>query len=884
MRKAPFSMWHRHVRDLTEVAAVALFATVAATVATTAAAAPLGSLGEPERLVVRGLTSLDAEQLRQPLLADTDLVWLSRPNASRDAYVAAIARKATLALERGGFATPEVKTAIESSAGVDRLVLTVTEGPRLTAGTIEIKGLPADMATRLERYLAESLPVADAAPALGAGEAAGAGAVAEQPDRIEWLAPDGRPARRARPLWETGRPATCDPATLHRMKVAVARFLRQEGHLGIATVPDRRPVGRPVRPTGAKGEIDVAIRAHDTVADLVVTVATLPPKAVLRRIDVSPGARTSDRDLAAYLGIAAGRPVTEIDRLAWREKLRQSGRFLRHEVEFQPDALDPAAVNARFDLEEYPAATPLAAPLSRAETAILAFRRWILDTNRSADDIVIDVRGGGPGADGDVAARASVSSTAGVVLESPPAGPESAGLFVGGTAAALLLPAGQGRFELPLTTGWNAAVQLSLTLSRDPAAPTDRPKFKRNLSFGIGLAGGGTAADTATDTATGIDLRLEPVAFVALVHEGSPRVAFDDAAMTIEVDGASGRFDEKTGRPLEIVLAGRSITFGARPGAVEESLSRLREAAGADRARPERLVTSAVEFVLSDDVAAAATRIATAFGLSAADRDRWQTRLAGAIAAARRCAADGGLSRGDEAVAEAVADAVTATAAEATVSRPPLEIPEDEEPTSPAAVQRLIVRRVAAVVWRMTDRLCGRDSWPAALVRAGACAMAGDPAILDEMTRFMSVEAYGPLAHAAAASVTPVPVLAASLARRGQERLSAIAFRTDCHPLLAAARSCGVDEPCVALLRGCDDEAVAGIGSLLCGDPAAFVPLVESLRGHENRDEAVTQLQQALDAWWSGSLRRIVAARLDAIATPRTAAAADGRDGKPLTK
>lgn len=876
MRPAPFPAWKRNVRYLAEVAAVAWLAAVAASVAATASAAPLGALGEPERLVVRGLTTLDAEQLRQPLLADTDLVWLSRPNASRDAYVAAVARKATLALERGGFATPEVKTAVESSDGVDRLVLTVNEGPRLTAGMIEITGLPAELATRLERHLSEALPAADSAPEPHAGKANAAGDGAQWPERLEWIALDGRPARRDRPLWETGQPAPCDPATLHRMKVAVARFLRQEGHLGIAPVPDRRPVGRPVRPTGAKGEIDVTIRAHDTAADLVVTVATLPPKAVLRRIDVSPGARTSDRDLAAYLGIVAGRPVTEIDRLAWREKLRQSGRFLRHEVEFQADTIDPAAVNARFDLEEYPPATPLSAPLSRAETAILAFRRWILDTNRSTDDIVIDVRGGSPGGDGDVAARASVSATRGVVLESPPAGKESAGLFVGGTAAALLLPAGQGRFELPLSTGWNAAVQLSLALSRDPAAPADRPKFKRNLSFGVGFAGGGTAADTAT----GIDLRLEPVAFVALVHEGSPRVAFDDTAMTIEVDGAAGRFDEKTGRPLEIVLAGRSITFGIRPGAVEECLSRLRDAAGPDRARPERLVTSAVEFALSDDVAVAATRIATAFGLPAADRDRWQARLAGAIAAARRCAADGGLSRGDEAVAEAV----TPTAAESAVALPPLEIPDDEEPTSPAAVQRLLVRRVAAVVWRMTDRLCGRDSWPAALVRAGACAMAGDPAILEEMTRFMSVDAYGPLAHAAAASVTPVPVLAASLARRGQERLSAIAFRTDCHPLLAAARSCGVDGPCVALLRGCDDDAVAGIGSLLCDDPAAFVPLVESLRGHDNRDEAATDLQQALDAWWSGSLRRIVAARLDAIATPRTAAAADGRDGKPLTK
>jgi hypothetical protein len=871
-----------------------------------AAAAPLGALGEPDRLVVRGVTALDPEQLRRPLTADTDLVWLSRPHASRDAYLAAVARKATLALERAGFAKADVKAAVESSDGVDRLVLSVTEGPRLETGAIEITGLPADTAARLERALSEPQPAADAVPAWAvvwstdkaadpaANAAAGnAGAdvkadvkTADQaPPQIEWVAPDGCPARRERPLWEPGRPAPCDAATLHHVRVAVARFLRQEGYLTIAAVPDRRPSGRPARGSGTKGEIDVAVRQGDGVADLVVTVATLPPKAVLRRIDVAAGARTSERDLAAYLGITTGRPVTEIDRLAWRERLRQSGRFLRHDVEFRADALDPAAVSVRFDLEEYPAATPLSSPLSREETAILAVRRWLLDANRSDDDLVVDVRDAAAPAGG-VAARATVSATAGVLLESPVGGPDAAGLYVGGTAAALLLPTGQGRFELPLPTGWNAAVQITLSLVRDPSAPADQPKFTRNLSCGVGLAGAGSGGD-----ATGIDLRLEPVAFLALVHEGAPSVSFDDATMTIEADGVAGRFDEHTGRPLAVTVAGRAIAFETRSGAVAESLGRLREAAGPDRARQDAIVTSAVEFFLSDDVAAATARIATAFGLSSEERDRWQQRLAGAIAAARRCAADGGLSRGDEAIAAAVKEtagepvAAVGDAAAVPPAQPePLEIPEDEEPTSPAAVQKLLVRRVAAVLWRTAERLCGRDSWPASLVRAGACAAAGDPAILDEMTRFMSVEAYGPLAHVAAASVTPVAVLSASLARRGQERLSAIAFRTDCHPLLKAARSCGIDEPCVALLRGCDDEAVAGMGGLLCGDPQAFVPLVRSLRGHERPEDAVAGLQTALDAWWSGALRGIVAARLDAIATPRTATATDGRDGKPLKK
>ena len=99
----------------------------------TTLANPVGSLGEADRLVVRGMQQIEPEQLRQPLIHDTDLVWLSRPHASRDAFIAAVVRKATLALERAGFATAAVNATVESSDGVERLVVDVVEGPRFEA-------------------------------------------------------------------------------------------------------------------------------------------------------------------------------------------------------------------------------------------------------------------------------------------------------------------------------------------------------------------------------------------------------------------------------------------------------------------------------------------------------------------------------------------------------------------------------------------------------------------------------------------------------------------------------------------------------------------------------------------------------------------------------
>jgi len=162
--------------------------------------------------------------------------------------------------------------------------------------------------------------------------------------------------------------------------------------------------------------------------------------------------------------------------------------------------------------------------------------------------------------------------------------------------------------------------------------------------------------------------------------------------------------------------------------------------------------------------------------------------------------------------------------------------------------------------------------------------MVGDPAVLDEMAEFMTSEEHGPLAHVTASSLISVPFLAASLARRGQERLSTIAFHTDCHPLLAAVSPYGLDVCCVSILRSLDDASAREIGRAAFGDPEILLPLVHELKAHEHHEDAVTGLQEALDSWWDESLRAVVAAKLDTIASPRTATAPGTPAEQPLKK
>jgi hypothetical protein len=841
----------------------------------------VGSLGAADRLVIRGTTRIDAEQLRQSLAEDTDIVWLSRPHASRGAFLEAIVRKATLALEHAGFAEAEVHAAVESSDGVERLVVELVEGTRFEAGTIEVRGIPDEMSARLVRFLSERQPPRDAVPRS-----------IDQPNGTSttiWVAADGRPVTLEQPAWKSAGPATCDAVAIQHIHAEVARFLRDEGYLSVPPpVHDRRSVANPARGSGdatrsspaegsraRPGPVEIRLRPAGSTIDLVVEIRDLPSKAVLRRIDLPPECRTTQRELIAYLGLKIGVPVGDRDRLAWRDQLRRSGRFVRHEIEFRVDPTDPGAAVARFSLEEYSAATPLSQPLSRAEATMLRFHEWLVEAIGRGDDLMLQGNRptGDAAADTTGSARLILSPKNGLLLTALPDGDRACGLAVSHAHVSLLPAGGGGRLEIPLPRRAWCSVNVGLSLVRDKPVGKEPPKFRRNLTFAGAI---GSATDSRPAGVT-VEMSVEPVACLAFVHEDNPEVCFEGDTMVIKTAGATSRFDATSGRPLGLVVAGCEVSLQANPGSLDAAVDDLRAAAGQNMLRKEAPVASAVEFLLSDDVAAACGRVADAAGLHGEQRSVWEGRLGRVIDLVERCREDGGFERCDRLLATTSAGHEPDGRGGGESGLEPLEIPSDEEPTSAAAAEKTLTRHLAAMIWRLTEEHCGRDSWPAALARAGACAMVGDPAMLDEMAEFMTSKQHGPLAHVSASSLVTVPLLSASLARRGQERLSTVAFRTDCHPLLAAIGPYGLDVCCVTLVRSLDDAAAREIGLAMCGDPEFLLPLVHALKAHERHDDAVSGLQDALDAWWDGALRSVVAAKLDAIASPRTATAPDGQ-------
>jgi len=851
----------RHRPTFGRVASLILIVLPVVVAASTAHAEPMGAMSLSGGVTVRGTTAIDNAALATALAADDDLLLLSRPLGNRKLFLSALARKTVMALEHRGVATPKATASIEDDgAGGERIVVDVTEGTAYPAGAIEIRGLSEDMTAGLRRWLQSQRPPEHA---VGVAVETDDGWAGER-----WVDADGRDVQLEPPLWQPGKPAPFDAPHLAAIRRAIARYLREQGHhasarladpprgggiLGGLTAAARGALG------GSRSTLEVAVKpaAEGGTATLVVTGTDLPARSVLRDVTVSAGSRTDRDTLVRALGILLGGPVMERDLAAWRRTLHESGRFVSARVALEdaphePDG--PPGVVARFDLDDYLPATPFGTPPSREEEVMLRFRAWLGGTLAGDDDLVARWNGAG-----DLPIDLVLSRRRGLLVAAAAGGADAHGVSVGADGVGCFLPRGAGRFEVPLPRDAQMTLNVSLKLSRKPAVEGEPPAFERNLALGVGF--GAPARGAATPFA--VSLGIDPVACLAIVHERSPTLSWEGDELVVAGEGMSARFHAPSGRLVGLSTPASTLGVAVHEGRFDAGVGALRASAGDDRADPQALVSSAVAFFTDPRAAETLDQAARATG-SGATLDAVSARALPLVGALRRAASRGALESLDRLLAAAMA------AAEDPADELP-EIPHEKPPVADGLV--LAGRFAAARAWRILEQDCGRDSWPAGLVRLATLGLAGDPAVLEELSAYMTAPANGPLAFLAAASGVPMPLVAVTLARRGEERLDATAFRADCRPLLGALEEHDLDLPLAAVLRSLTDEEIGALGHTLAGDPGCLTAPLAVLRGAPSDAAAVAALPDALDAWWGGSLRRIVAARLADLIAPRTAGA-----------
>lgn len=859
------SAWHRRHRSSLAPLVLVLVSSLAAEIAR---AEPMGRVSPVDGITVRGTTVTDGVALGRALAEDDDLLLLTRPLANRKLYLSALARKATLALERAGFAAPKVSASIEADgAGGERIVVDAVEGPALAAGGIEIRGLPDDLAAGLRRWLQGQRPPEDALPVAVETDGGWGGE--------RWIDGDGAPVRLEPPLWEPGKPAPCDAPHLAAIRRAIGRFLRDQGHHASARVVD------PPRQTGLlgglagiaaaarrgteapRGFLEVAVRpaAEGGTATLVVTGTDLPARAVLHDVTIAGATRTDHDTLLAGLGITLGGPVTERDLVTWRRALHDSGRFVSSRVTLEdaPARADgPPGMVARFDLEDYTPATPFGTPPSREEEVMLRFRGWLAGAFAGETDLVATWRQDeAPAADG-ATVDVVLARSCGLLLSAAAGGDGACGVALGRDGLGWFLPDGAGRYEMALPRDGRITVQVSLSLGRKPQPKEgDAPAFERRLAMGAGVESRAREADAPF----GIALDIDPVACLSLVHEHAPALSWEGEELVVAVDGMTARFDGPSGRLVTLSGAGSSLRLASAAGRFEADLTALRASAGPDRAEASAPVSSAVAFFTSRDTAAALGKVGHATGI-ASPLTAPLGHCTPLLEALRRAGERGALEGVDRLVADWMAGAAEG-------GDPLPTIPRDKPPATDGLL--LAGRFAASRAWRIVERDCGRTSWPAALVRLATVGLAQDPAALEELSAFMTSPDSGPLAFLTAATGVPMPLVSVTLARRGEERLTAEAFHADCRPLLALVSAHDLDLALAAVLRTLSDAEQEALGRSLVGDPTFLAAPVAVLRAASSDAAAAAALPAALDAWWDAGLRRLVAAHLARTILPRTA-------------
>lgn len=812
------------------------------------------TIASAREYVVRGITDPAPDLLARALANDDGLLLLTSPLTTRKAFLAAVNEKTTLALQHAGYPDAKATAAIEMADEGERIVVEANPGPRLTTAGIEITGLPDELAGDLRGWLKSPRPPVDAVPQTVDSGDGWTG--------VRWVDHRGQLATLEPPLWSRGQPAPCDAHHLGEVRSAIARFLRDHGHFAAARGVEK--------PQASGPRCDLRLVRDDDGAVLALAFADLPPAAVLREIEVAPASRTTAAVLRDALGIEVGRTVTEHDRLAWREALRETGRFVRHEVKFKelkPGSDGVAGIVAIFDLDAYPPVPPLGQPLSAAEETVLRCRSWLLTTLANDDDLVARWS---RGAETSPTGELIVSTREGVLINALPGTADACGLAASGGGLGCFLPGGAGRLEFPMPVRMRAVIDVAFTLG--DTVQQGRHHYQRQVGMGAAI----DPRPRDATAAVAVTARIEPVACLSLLHENGAEARHDGDALVVTTGSTELRIECSSGRLLHVTTAdGARIDVDAAPGRLASAVAALRIAAGDDRWRDETPVSSTVRFLTSDALGLTLERLAAAAGI----RGRLPDVLPAITAVARNLRET--TERGGFTIADGRLAAALAQTADDDASALPAIPTADRGPPTLDPMMTLAAAG-AGRAWRWLDGACGSGAWPCGLVRIATLAARHDStAALWEVTAFMASPDHGPIAHLVAATVIPMQTMAVSFARQGQSRLSTQAFHADCDAALAVLRDCGLDHCAVALLRSLDDDEARAAGAACLHDAESLLPLVRDLRGCDSEDTAVAAFPSALDRWWESTLRPIVAAALAAKTGTQTA---ETPDAEPMPR
>jgi hypothetical protein len=783
----------------------------AATSAVAQSAAVVGELGDLSRLEVRGLKAVSPADVRQALLSDGEFQLASTPTAPLDEFLGVTRARLQAGFLRSGF--PDATVAVTTDPAGRSLIVTVEEGPRLTAGDVEIVNPGPVDARRLKDYLLKG--------------AEGGQFPLKLIDNGARVKSEGTPGKPPVPLWELGAPAPLDRFAIDRFEDDVRNALGLQGFFA--------------------ARFSVATRRAGDTARLVIHFDDAGPRALLADVEIDGAVRNTREEILRFLKLSPGMTLDSQKLQSLQRALWDSGRFWRHTLTLTRLADDPTRVKLKIELVEHDTAPTLGHELLPEQTALLRCAAWFQASIDAGSDLVFE--GTDPNA---VQVKFIIQPSHGAVARIRITRPLPAGAsddFSNRLArvdtAAVVSDKRVGFYELAnhdrvVCDAGGAPFPVVLSVTNLPA------EGKKESQFLIGAG-----AESSADRGPGIKLkvRFAPVSVIDKFRDDAEHkvdVNIKDGIFTLTMNGATFRFEAATGKFVEALIhrEGYSYRVTIEPGALQREIDALERAlpaspsAGKTPTRPGEVFIAAVTSLLRERSISGTP----------------QSRLAGSRALRKLLGRAGGI----------VADYLTPNDSD-------FDIPEDpkkilREGSGPTALLFL------AVPW--TDRLSNRGSWPWTLTREALLLLSGKARYTHlEARRMMSSPDLGPvgcLAIARAYAAASDPVTARIFAKRGLERLNLDFYHRDCQALFAGHSPQAKAFAALATSLGeMSDGEIDSLADLLGPTTAKVLKAVAVAQRNAPHDSPALLTQSLQDAAWNAGVKSLLESALNALAQNR---------------
>jgi len=757
-----------------------------------APAQSVGTLGDPGRFEFTGNATFSTEHLRSALAFDLSILVAGHPDTSLGEFVAIVQRRVAEGYEHSGFAVASVRVRVDDERQV--LVIDIDEGPRSRAGNIEVIGartLPVEAFQQRVRS-----PRIDATVRKPSG------------------APSSKPA-----LWTPGKPVSFSTSHWRGQREEFQKILNELGYYDTV--------------------LQVGVRAEpDDTATLVVTIEDEGPRATLGEFEILGADRNSVEDVIRFLDLPLG-TVLDAERKEQIEKrLRDCGRYLKHDLEIVTPPIGDAPSILRIRLVELPGAPRLEEPLTEKQQVLVRLAAWLNTLEETDHDLELRAVAGGttpgeavPPGSPILHARAVISQQNRACLLQvravvPPdrelvhvwAHLHPQGLELGSPRHGLKFEGPAIALAVRATAGWTAH------------APDAQGRMT-SLQFGVG-------ADSNTDGTRPPFTLDTKVAAAAALREAialDRQLVLQDGILTARTDTAHFEVDAETGRLI-------TLRINQGPTLQQEILARkglFREALGEFQSSLKGARTVYAGDVPLSNFLAFLTQCLPE--PAAVANPSTQT----AITLAHRLLKRGGFHALDRLFVDFF-----------TTPKDKFNLPGDARLAEFAS--RLSWH---SLILPFVRQLTPPPSWTWTLAREFAfLPMASQPRKMQILEQLLATQETGPVCSLASAVLMGLhhPALKAVFARRGLTRLERHWFEQDCEPLMNAGTPVGkLAQALAQTLQEADLSELRLLTELLPLDEDERTILVEGLASlSANPQETPLEgLRRVLNELWQPLLR-----------------------------